>query len=493
MGAFDLVDLKTLDPRITTREDMVIDVDYSSGTDPAPGILFRRQADVDAHGAVKHLMAAYDALPLLVIHDVEFNLTGEDHLPRPSDVSRRSAWAMVDKLLWAGAITINGAGPSEYTPFHVSLVDLAIASFQVASDNPYITFSGTPFASYDLRGSMAVLSTGQTVMIHDHDDSTLYVLQELSPDPTGGTVTVARPKTRLLNDNGSGARLHSSGAVRMDAGGATRVYPNDHLFNLNDVVVAPYGGYNGVTVDSGNCVCLRVIVDSQLGPSENGWGWNASAREAIIYPVVCSRIATIGDANADYPITSFDAAIALQGCYIQGGKNGCWCGSGLSALLTFSNTVINGIGQSLTIRTEKAAVSMQGGQVTFWHYNSGKVNEIRDLIGDVAGLLFVQHGYWRKDYNGKVIFTGLGGPCVNLLELADLTSLGAGQLIDGGGNTDVGVQIVGPYSMALLDAVSDVSGSAGDMRIAGSVVSYSSIEGLGPQYYAGYLVAQKEV
>jgi len=82
-------------------------------------------------------------------------------------------------------------------------------------------------------------------------------------------------------------------------------------------------------------------------------------------------------------------------------------------------------------------------------------------------------------------YLGLLGvaPCVAVgpqgnLDLSLNGGAGTGYL-DGGGNADVGIDLVGPGALASINLGTNVSGAGGDLRIGGSVVTYASIPSTG--------------
>ena len=55
-----------------------------------------------------------------------------------------------------------------------------------------------------------------------------------------------------------------------------------------------------------------------------------------------------------------------------------------------------------------------------------------------------------------------------------------GGWINGGGNTDVGVQIDGPGARIKFSTPTNVTGTLGDVRMGGTILSYATILASGP-------------
>ena len=79
-----------------------------------------------------------------------------------------------------------------------------------------------------------------------------------------------------------------------------------------------------------------------------------------------------------------------------------------------------------------------------------------------------------------LIIAGSSGPAVRLKGYSEMVMTANYGLIDGGGNADVGIQMDGPHSHADLNSGTDLTGAAGDVRMAGVVVSYADIAASGP-------------
>lgn len=471
-----------------TQSDITASIDYNdvNAVDPDPGIVFYGQVDVDRFlyekGATKfkHIMAFWEALPTSIAHVITLNLAEGDHYPRSTDTY--VALDFRNKLFLGGKVVVNGGAPSTYVPLDGSLVDLVPSSLQTGSNDPYMTFSGTPFATFDLRGYYAVMDTGQATLIHDHDDSTLYLIDELSPTPT--SVTVAKPSTRFLNDDGLGARLASLSALWVDST-PDRRGGSYTQFEFNDILFAQYGSSYGVLSTQGNTFLTRVILDNTVGPSEAGLGFATSGGNAAVQLFACSRIASVGTlvASSPYYVGAGSSGIYSTSNYVQGGLGGVVVQYSREGSFYAIGLILNQVGGSSLPENEKASITINNGRLRFSSPGSrdGKHNEIRN--GVVPGILLIDGGHDRGTSHGFATFKGITAPCVVLKgkSVLDLTIFGTEKFLDGGGNTDVGIQVDGPNAEVKVNSLTDVSGSVGDVRMAdGTILSYSYIDSDGP-------------
>ena len=481
-----------------TQSDITVSIDYNDAgaVDPDSGLVFYGQVDVDRFlyekGAInfKHIMAFWEALPTSIAHVITLNLAEGDHYPRSSDTY--IALDFRNKLFVGGEVIVNGGSPSTYVALDGYLEDLIPASIQTGSNDPYMTFSGTPFTSFDLRGYYAVLDTGQATLIHDHDNSTLYLIDELSPTPT--SVTVARPSTRFLNDDGLGSRLATLSALWVD-GTPDRRGGSYTQFEFNDLVIAQYGASYGVFSSQGNTYLTRLVLDNTIGPSEAGIGFTVAGSNAAVQLFACSRIASIGTlvASMPYYVAGGSSGIYSTSNYAQGGKDGVVIKYSREGSFYAIGLILNQVGDVSLPVTERASVTVANGRLRFSSPGSrdGKHNEIRN--GTVPGILLIDGGYDRGTSHGSVTFKGLSAPCVLLsgASVLDLTVFGTEKFIDGGGNTDVGIQIDGPYARVKLNSLTDVSGSIGDVRMAdGDIWSYTLISSYGPVTDSEYNIVE---
>jgi hypothetical protein len=464
---------EALVPKLTTLGSMTIPLDYNdvAAVDPPAGITFATQGEVDAFLAVnlatnfKHVQKVWEALPYILAHPVTVEMAAGIHRPLGTGTW---AWEFSNKQPTTGSFTIQG--DPTYT---TEVASQSVTGVQLASRDPYIDVGGTPYAGLDVDGMFAVLSTGQTVLIHDHTDSRLYVTRNLSPDPTGGTVVVATPSTIMrdsLDDVNtySGNRLTVSNASNFAAG-----------FVINDLLLDPFGvtSGNSFVVNQSNIEVNRFILDqlsmvADFGRTPNGNGLLVSGTRAGFTGRDFShrgvRPATSGADNACIMTAS---TASLQYSFIGGSEDGVGVQSG--AQLTIYSSVIDqsGVAQSINVR--------EVSKLRFFDVGAG----VRTQIRKSAGIgINVEQESTLFDLNGLtyIQFSDCTGPCVQVLDQSSISWANATEVLDGGGNLDVGIEIDGSVATVTLNSGVAVTGANGDVRIAGQVVSYAEITSRGP-------------
>lgn len=503
----------------STRSDMVIPVDYNDAgaIDPGPDDVFWSQLSVDQflaqNGATnfKHINSVINALPLNINHSVTLNLAKGIHRPRPEDGGDYvTAGIELNKNLNADFI-FQGAAPSEWDPVDPTLVDLDVDGAQVGSDDPWLDFSTTNpgvFAGFDLKGMGVVLSTGQVVFIHDHDDEKLYVLQELSPSPIGETVTIATPSTVFKNaDPGDldyvcwydmtvtvPRGMHKTGYVR-----------------VNDVTFLKFKNYNGITVNSAKFWGNRLLVDAKTHDANGSAIVAYNGATAVVYPGSLLAKAPAFDPQ-DEALSISDSGLYAYGVFIQGWENGIQILDGSKAL--FFSTVLNSVTRSSgtplvpQLLWGDASIIVVDAKVYFGILGAGKACEIRNSRDGVAGVSFHGSGKNTPRYGNTpstaeenyVIFKNMGGPCVRIGTGVSLALIheptGAAytrqRWLDGGGNLDVGFELNGPGSSVDLDFEITATGANGDVRMAGGIVPYTDLVADGPYEDERGSVAKKD-
>jgi len=473
-----------------TLEALTIPVSYTdvSAVDPIVGQVFTTQQQIDDflsdNSAVsfKHLKAIWDALPVFIQHTITFSLATGVHRPRPIDTA--TAWALTNKIFSpiAGKVVVTGIAPASYIPIHGSLVGLNITGVQTGSGDPWLDFAGTPFLGFNLKGSMAVLSTGQTVMIHDHTDSRLFVNNALSPNPTGGTATVARPATILRNSIDDVATLAAS-TFDLNSKNYGEANFFGGRFELTDVLVDPFGGAGtGMNLSGAQCAITRCIMDqlsmiAAFGKTPNGNSFSISNRSLAIFNT-CSHLNTIpAGAGCDLLVFIQDGGVSFQFCYLQGSEDGmdAYALGGLNSVTIFSS-VFESIGVS---GVAPAALRLNNGMRLdlFEPTASSKRNEFRGQAANVPSIYMTTGSLMSRPEFHACIFRDNGGAAVRMGDRAsmDISDSTVG-LLDGTGNTDFGFRIDGPQANVRLNSGTTVAGTAGNVRLAdGSVVTYASL------------------
>jgi hypothetical protein len=492
-----------------TMEALTIPVDPASTFDPPAGTVFSRQRDITAMlasagvTAFQHLQPVWDALPTLIRHLVTINLAAGVHRPTPLGADRTFAWELDAKVVvptikstgsGLGAnIKLVGALPSQYTPIVGSSGSpLTISSYQSGSsdENPRLIFTGTPFAGLDLKGRYVVLNTGLTTLIHDHTDDTLYVTANISPAPT--SCWVGKPSTILRNSTNDVNPFVSGGAVFWTTSSTSGAYCR---FEFTDLAIQPFG-FSGNTVgitDTG-AYFTRCVIDHRgpyddFGIIPNGVGFavaNGAAGARAVFTQCCADNPTTHD--ADGSIAALDANISrifAFECYFRGDDSSTF---GPGAAFSLRGTVFDRCG---TESTTLGVIDLCGANATFGVISTAatKRNEIRNPTAGVCGIRMV--GSRTPAYRSiaglddpanvshtSVMFVGVTGPCVQLVERSTIQFYSASTygFKDGGGNTDVGFDVKGPFARLDLNTPTDVTGTNGDVRLAdGTIMTYAQI------------------
>lgn len=466
-----------------TIEPFSIPVDCTGASvgDPPSGTVFTRQSDVDdmlteqGWTAFQHIYSVLRALPPFIKHQVDIDLAAGIHYADPV-VSDYYAFPIeaftVDS---GGTVQINGRPLSEWTQL---VIPQTITAFQQASNDPWVQVSGTPFAGLDLRGRMAILSNGAYGIINDHDDNTLHLMKAVLPNPTVSvdTVFVGRPNTSIRN------ALAATPTTRfkyylMGLKFSSSVWGADLEFA--DVQLEGVGGFVYVTgaVEGSRAAFRRVIIDHeyerlQIG-SYGGDGFQTGPQctydlqDVGIYADPAHR-------PADYPLwatpNSYLYAYSTYAC----NHSKPVIASGDLAGLLFRNLIVDNLGSA-------SAASVQIEEGAFfqnWASMGGAIDRIRNAPN--VGLELHDRGYLGRNDAQLFYFENCAGPCVRVRTLGRLVYISNG-LKDGGGNLDVGIEVVGPSALLQLPAGNDVTGALGDVRMSdGDILSYSDIQTYGP-------------
>jgi hypothetical protein len=286
---------------------------YSEPTaaDPTTEV-FRTQAQVDAFLAdnsalaFKHIQPIIDALPREIAHTVTLELAAGTHRPLPAAGS--SDWlCYVDKYMSTGGIVLQGAAPNDYA----ELVSAkAPTGYSNAGFDPYIDFAAGSYPNDgSLKGRYAVISTGQTLVIHDHTDSRLYLCGGLTSDPTGGSVVVAEPST-VLSNSADDVTAQTYGIYF--TGGSAKI----EYSGINDIAIRYIDGGPPCQVFSHKFVYERVLVDQS---SSGSGGIRLTDSFGRFY--YCSRVAPPNVGSDPFYASDADF-VSMRYCYWTGGLAG---------------------------------------------------------------------------------------------------------------------------------------------------------------------------
>ena len=487
-----------IDAKSITREALTIPVDYASAAVIPAGTVLDSQHAVDSllatlgAASFKYLQDVLDALPSLLIHNVTINLASGAHRPRAADSGADGAWALQQRIQMRpysetnARITIQGAASSLWTAI---VAAQTVTAQQTGSNDPYVDFAGTPFVAGAHKGHFAVLSTGQVAVIHDNTTSRLYLIAGISPALSIGvsTVTVARPSTILRNSLDDATSFNGSG-----------VNPCFHNYSaaqvyLNDVQIDQFGAYaavlNNDTIGGSLSTLTRVLVDAAHVRDALGFTYAGTARPfqnngGGLTVEACSVRTT---EQAAVPATNgsqglFAASITRQGpsttarrSYLRGGGASATAvavvasyGSGL----TLTQAVCDGAAGVLLDYTALLQV--------FGPSASGKHTTIRGMT--LAPGLHLTGASKARPLNGKIVFEGIvGQPCAKVRDTAELDLQQydwSTQALENGAltNTDVGIEVA-DAAVVRLPSTTTVSGSFGQARVNGAIMSYAQNRG----------------
>lgn len=478
-----------------TQSDISTAVDYSDVTavDPASGQVFTTQTEVDdylaANGATafKHLSRLFDALPPVIAHAIELAIAAGVHRPDPTDSARLAAYQMTGKVFAGnGLITLTGAAAGWATVSG----PLTVTSHVTESNNPSITFAGTPFVAGALRGRYAVIDTGQVAVINANTADTLFVSNGISPGLVNGstTVEVAKPAAVLRNSlTDAAASAQNDQCVRFEN--------NVLLKNLTiegwapgSVAGATFGTdlyYQGRYSDP-NLANEYILVDSGAyydntashTNQQNSCYFDIDARKSIVMRNFIIR-------NADKPNdrTNFAAQI-LNGTlfgfggaiYVKGSKRGIIASR---ANLSLRNTIFDELGDvALGNATDGGLIRMiNGSSMTSIHFGSGVLPEVRNCLirptNTTQACIFLDNdpaNVVGGEFN-QMAFANNEAHCIRV----DRGTIKPGVFTDGGGNLRTGILVNGPGAIVLLATTDTVSGALGDLEIDGVVGPYGDI------------------
>lgn len=486
MSVFDSIKLSV---PVVTVSDITIPVDYNDGTavDPPAGTVFWSQKQVDdflndqSASNFKHLELVYAALPIIILHNIIIQLAAGVHRPSPTPLNDAYSIFLAGKTtVGIGSVKIVGTPPSSWEVIS-GLSGLIIDSHTGTGDPSLYVGTSNPnaFAGLDLRGYYAVLSTGQATPIINNDDNTLYTVATQSPAVTDGidTVTVARPST-IIRNSLDDTTSFMTGFILTVGGGAADVYAG---ISFEDITLESFAC---VTMfDFGNILitCTRVLFD-HITYTQPPYNITANGHGILPFELsraqfdTCSFRSASGngvDGSFGPGVNSDSFFMFVIACFFMGGDRDDGFRIAGGATVRLYGTVF--VDHPVYVR-ECAEIDFADTD----YY--GRYCEIRDVAAGYPGLVFERRGHALQLSEGniyhRIIFKNNTGPCVRLHNgQIDVSST----WLDGGGNLDVGIELVGPFSEMSLSLATNVSGSIGDVRDAdGSILSYTTIQATGP-------------
>ena len=489
---------QSIKPATVTKENLIFPVDYNDVTavDPPSKATFCTQASITqfltAKGATnfKHLNSVFECLPYVLQHNVTIRMAAGVHRPRPGDVW--STMYLRDKQLISNALlVVEGTTPSTWPALDPSLSGLSVIAHQVDGGDPWLDFSGTPFATFDLRGKYLVLSTGQTVVIHEHTSSRLHVLDALAPDPTGATATVARPNTEITNSiDDIASTVYYGATVQLPASFTPVTLRNIRIKApvVGGTLGVFYGGYTSLE-------CIEFDMDNGAdGGGLNAGTWGEGAYVSTWACAFCAPTPPVEQPDVPISVQGAGSFVFLGSSYVRGWTNSI-CASGAS-VLTLSSTVIDAVADAGAVGSIQIDIDST---LTAPHF-SGKRTEIRNTIAGVPGIWFLGNAKlatasgWYRWLSLNIDFKNCAGPCIRIGEGCDLdfVTVYSVSVRSLGGNTDVGIDFEGRNSSAKLTSLVTVTGALGDVRTkGGAILSYAQILANGPYVDLGMNVIEK--
>jgi hypothetical protein len=463
---------------LVTMEALTFPVDYNDVTavDPTAGLVFNRQAEIDSFllaagtSNFKHLNAVFESIPMIIQHNVTVNLAAGVHRPRAVEPSG-AAWAIPYKQFTSkdnsyALLTISGSAPSTWIPVDPALVGLAITGMSAPNSlDPWIDVAGTPFTGFNLKGVFAVLDTGQTCVIHKHTNSRLYLTRDTNPTPSS-IVKIARPATVYRNSLDDLTTLHPYfGSSLFSPGIASTGWPQ-----VQNVVMHPCSAYN-FSFLGGWFSFLRSIYDQRF-PGIPGYGNCLGGAINSSFWIDDSSIFAVGYGGVS--IRGTDGYAYISSSYINGAGTGAYAGDG-SMISLGGGVVFEACYEGISI--EAAVFLAEQFDTTL------KLHEVRNST--YSGLSLYGHSRTRVDYQAAVKFVDHAVPAIRIFSGSTLTQTGVSVtgngLVDGGGNTDVGIEMTGPNASAVLDSINNVAGALGAVRMSdGEIWSWLDLKALGP-------------
>ena len=471
------VSLSQLVSANATATDIEITVDPSDPNAPSTPtsgeVVFYNQTVVDNWLASKpgsptvFALASdfFDNLPEHIYHDITINFVDGYHLG-VLDFTRK---------IWKEETNFNLNGSSNtdnWTEIHAGGT---VTGYQVANDSPYLQFSSGTFPNDgSLKGNFVVTSNNFVSVIWDHDDSILYTTNAISPTPTIGTTTasVKRPSTIFYNSSSANYIFYID---------VTNKYS---YVNVNDIY------FKGDSVHD-SCIIIN-----------NGF----------VSPTKCMFILRGADAGAAFKCNDVYAnAMYLQQCSIMGDKypgadyvcqlggsengayfyysyiNGTEAGvvAQDTSIVVLSYSVFDSVGDTNTHGDAPGSINLEGNnsllQIFDYPTNGGVRSRFINNIADVPCIRIENQSKISTAENySSPLFYNNASPLIKIgisvnLDLTNFTPTDG--FFDGGGNTDVGFYLTGPYSNVVIDASSNITGDNGDVKIEDAgIYTYEFLE-----------------
>ena len=487
---------------IFINENMVLPVDYNdvSAVDPPPGTSWTTQQEADdfltANSATnfKHIKPLWDALAFFFGPgiSVDFDMAAGIHRPDAAGRPDFTSWSLDSKFV-LGRTRLIGRPVSEWTVVS-GLTGLAIAAVTTGGPAPSIQAVGTPFTGLDLKGFHFNTTAGQSGVIVSNTADTLFVAPLLCPAPSPGsdTLQIIEPATILMNSLDDTTRANFSSLAFDFISGTDfsqrRAVVSDIMCqggtSGGSQFIANFG--DGMVIDVDRCV---VDNDNAALPAalKDGGGYSCFGKDSFMTPNDCTFRA-LGVTSADEALRVADGAQASPFvCYFSGGDPGDGVEAEREGVLRVFNCVLEGTAlQNTNSRVNFESLGNAFGVTT-------------KIVDPPAGRAAIQ---WNEGARSLQIGTGIvsdytvegaTGPCVALSGSGKLDTQQT--FLDGGGNTDVGIEIEGVRNDVELNAATDITGTVGDVRLVGTVGPYGDLpaptDSIADQSFDGFNLVNK--
>lgn len=457
---------------LETLTALTVPVDHTNGKDPPAGMVFRQQDHLDEWlteegvTALKTLEAAWNATPLYVGHPILFELVAGVH--RPPEAGRQGGFLLEGKVLSTNAadVIVRGAEPSSWTVVQAAA---AITAYSNTGYNPYMDFAASTFPNDgSLKGMFVLTDAGQVTIIHDHSDSRLEVIHQLSPAPT--TATIVKPSTILRNSVDDVNQAGYVAGVYARNNGVRAFAP----VAFENILFEGFAAYYAALIDGSSGRYTQSMVDC---PGEyathsvaltNQGGMGGFFEYASQFTCSSRGFRMVSGQNSN--------GLAWP-CLQYGYTNGCYF-NGFSSGNTATNRLVLQMGNTIWENMKNRALLFDLGAT--WQPQEFGSNR-RNTIRGKGVVLRHNSRMWMNNYC-KLWFEQVEGPCIKVGDRCAVVSgedtgndVANGPL---GGNDDVGIELTPSafFSSVSLRGTVTANGSVGDVRMPdGTLKTYAEV------------------
>lgn len=347
-----------------------------------------------------------------------------------------------------------------------------------------------------LKGWWAVFNTGQAAIVHDHTSSRVNCIEVISPAPSS-ILYFARPSTVLRNSLNDTTSRGTAGAV---ASGTLNLTGIGTQLSLQDISLEPFtANANMWSHTSGTFRATRFLMDAETAyymlpattfPAQgNQLSLLAGTRggSASLFSFVFAD--RVQDNSGADVILSVDSPISIFGAFMQNSEDGVGVRSPRGIFGSVYGLILDRVGFN-NGNNPYGAILADGYGVSLAFFDPGtagvlgvgRENELRGGHPSLPGITYMRGATNRTDAQ-RCKFKNHTGPVVRVVsgsvfDIIDSDGVSEG-FLDAGGNADVGIDVVGPTAGVGIRTNTTITGTNGDVRIGGSVVTYASIPSTG--------------